>query len=117
MQDHRNLTIWREGIELAKLFYSLTSNFPKSENEILVHQIRKAVIAIPSNIAAGVSKGSDKDFYAFLENALSFAYELDTYLLLSFELNYLDSKDYDKLLQKLNEEREMIHFFMGKLQG
>lgn len=116
MHDHRNLTIWRNGIDLAKDLYTLTSNFPKSEEDALVLSIRRSAIAVPSNIAAGVGRKSDQDFYQFLQIAISHVYELDTYIRLSLEFNYIKDKEYENISLKLEEERAMINFFMEKLQ-
>jgi four helix bundle protein len=116
MQDHRNLTIWRNGIDLVKDFYTLTSGFPKSEEETLVLPIRRLAIAIPSKIAAGVGRRSDEDFYQFLQIAIGHIFELDTYIRLSLELNYISDKDFDSISLKLEKERVMITFFMEKLQ-
>lgn len=68
--NFRKLTIWKEGIELVKETYSATKKFPKSEIYSLTSQIQRSAISIPSNIAEGTSKSTNKHFLQYLETAL-----------------------------------------------
>lgn len=61
--NFRKLTIWKEGIELAKETYSTTKSFPKSETYSLTSQIQRSAVSVPSNIAEGTAKRTDKHFY------------------------------------------------------
>ena len=76
-------------MNLAKETYQLTKSFPKEEIYGLTSQIRRCAISIPSNIAEGKGRGSDKEFVRFLQISLGSLYELNTQLELSYDLNYI----------------------------
>lgn len=108
MGTHKDLTVWRKGIELVKTIYQTTELFPKSELFGLVSQMRRCTVSIPSNIAEGCGRNSDKELIHFLYIALGSAAELETQIILSFELNFLKKEDLDHLLNQLNEIIKMI---------
>jgi len=66
MRNYRNLEVWKLGILLVKEIYALSNNFPNDEKFGLSSQIKRAAVSIPSNIAEGYGRGSDKDFRRFL---------------------------------------------------
>ncbi len=89
--SYRDLIVWQKGMLLCKEVYLLTQNFPKEEIYGLTSQMRRSVISIPSNIAEGRGRNSDKEFIRFLQIALGSIYELQTQLELAFELGYTNS--------------------------
>jgi four helix bundle protein len=89
MKSHKDLDVWNEAMKLAKETYLLTSNFPKEELYSLVSQIRRSAVSIPSNIAEGAARNSNKEFTQFLYISLSSLAELETQLLLSKELGFI----------------------------
>ncbi len=68
--NFRKLTIWKDGIEIVKETYTTTKTFPKSEMYSLTNQLQRCSVSIPSNIAEGTSKGSDKHFLQYLETKI-----------------------------------------------
>ena len=86
---------------LIEKVYKLSSTFPSNENYGLVSQIRRAAVSIPSNIAWRLQSNSNKDFQHFLSIALGSAFELETQLILSFELNYLTDDDLNNISSDL----------------
>ena len=84
--SHKDLEVWKQAIELAKAVYELTSGFPASEIYGLVSQMRRSAISIPSNIAEGAARNSDKEFIQFLYVTLGSIAELDTQYILSKEI-------------------------------
>ena len=70
MTNFRNLKIWQKGMELVIDVYKLTNQLPKEEKYVLRNRITRAATSIPSNIAEGSSRNSQKDFTRFLEIAL-----------------------------------------------
>ncbi len=86
---YKDLEVWKEAIQLVNEVYKLTENFPKSEIFGLTNQIRRSVVSIPSNIAEGTVKYSDKDTLKFLDIALGSLAELETQVLISQNLGYI----------------------------
>ena len=70
MRNFRNLEVWKEAIDLASLVYTVTKKFPKQEQYGLVSQINRCSVSIPSNIAEGCSRSSEKEYSRFLEIAI-----------------------------------------------
>ena len=87
---HRDLNVWREGIDLVKMVYKLLVHFPKNEEFALSFQIRKSVVSIPSNIAEGCGRDSDKELYHFLGIAAGSLAELETQMYIAKELGYVN---------------------------
>jgi four helix bundle protein len=101
VKTHRDLDVWKNGIELVKKIYILTKDFPKEEIYTLTSQIRRSAISIPSNIAEGAARNSKKEFIQFLYIALGSAAELETQLIVAKELGYIKDlnifNDFEKL--------------------
>ena len=103
MGNHKELVVWQKSITLVKLVYQQTGSFPSDERFGLTNQMRRCSVSIPSNIAEGFGRGSDKELTQFLRISLGSSSELDTQLILSKELHYMDEKRYNEL-SALNEE-------------
>jgi four helix bundle protein len=86
MPTHKDLEVWKQGMELAKEVYQVTAGFPSSELYGLVSQMRRSAVSIVSNIAEGAARNPDKDSIHFLYIALGSIAELDTQYILSKEL-------------------------------
>lgn len=100
--------VWQKAIELVTTIYNATKAYPKEEIYGLTSQIRRCSVSIPSNIAEGAGRGSKKDFSHFLDMAKGSAFELETQLVISANLTYLDNEQYHGLLIELNEIQKMI---------
>jgi four helix bundle protein len=83
------LQLWQEGIALSREIYNVTAAFPKEEMYGLTSQMRRASISIPSNIAEGAARGSDKEFLQFIIIARGSLMELETQLILAREIGYI----------------------------
>ena len=115
MKNFKELKIWQKGMEIAALSYKLAQSFPKEEKFGLSVQITRSAVSIPSNIAEGSSRSSDKDYRRFLEMALGSGFELETQLLIA-KTSDIGSKDVlNDLLQLLDEEQKMLMSFIRKL--
>lgn len=86
---YKELEVWKEARKLVSDTYKLTDSFPKSELFVLTSQIRRCVISIPSNIAEGCCRYSDKDTNKFIDIALGSLAELDTQLILAEDIGYI----------------------------
>jgi len=76
MKTYRELICWQKAIELVKSIYKITKNFPQSEQFGLTSQLRRAAVSVPSNIAEGFGRGSNKDFRRFLDISRGSLFEL-----------------------------------------
>ncbi len=100
MTSHKDLKVWQKGIELVKVIYSVTNDFPKAEQFGLTSQIRRCSVSIPSNIAEGCGRHSDKELIHFLYITLGSASELETQIIISQELGFLE-KEISEIIQAL----------------
>lgn len=105
MANHKDLDVWKEAMDLAKTTYQLTKLFPKDELYGLVSQLRRSAVSIPSNIAEGAARSSDKEFIQFLYISLGSLSELETQILLSEEFGYLKNKE---ILNKVESVRKIL---------
>lgn len=102
IKTFRDLKVWQKGIELVKTIYKITKGFPKEELYNLSSQMRRSAISIPANIAEGFRRRYSKEHKQFLSIALGSASELETYIVITKELNYINTKDEECLTQLLN---------------
>lgn len=98
-RGHQDLMVWQESIEFVGEIYTLSKRFPAEEVYGLTSQIRRAAVSIPSNIAEGAGRGTNKEFLHFLYVARGSLAEVETQLLISQKLNYVD--DVSKCLSRL----------------
>jgi len=108
MKTHRNLEVWNKSVELVTEIYKVTESFPKSELYGLTNQIRRSAVSIPSNIAEGAARASSKELLQFLSVALGSVAELETQLIVSGNLNFIDKNHLDLLLSQIVTIRKMI---------
>jgi four helix bundle protein len=117
MGNFKQLKIWQKGFEIAVKSFTLTSTFPKEERYGIVNQITRAGVSIPSNIAEGSSRTSEKDYGRFIEIALGSTFELETPLLISKEVNFGNKNLYDNILTDIEEEQKIPYAFKNKLNN
>ena len=103
MGPHKNLNVWNKSMDFVTEIYRSTSNFPQSEIYGLVSQMRRAAVSITSNIAEGYGRNTIGDFLHFLHMSLGSSNELDTQILVSFNLGYLTKEEYEQL-DRMNDE-------------
>lgn len=106
MRNFRNLYIWKRSFELVKRIYILTDQLPDSEKYGLKSQVNRAAVSLPTNIAEGCGRGSDKDLQRFLSISLGSAFELETQLLLIKEL--FNIPEMENALAEVKEVQRMI---------
>jgi len=115
--SYKDLKVWQNAINLATSVYYLTYKFPKQEMYGLSHQIQKAVVSVPSNIAEGAARNSTKEFLYFLSIALGSLAELETQLILALSLAYLEKTDLEVMLSRTNEVGRMIRGLQKSLRA
>ena len=115
MHNFKELNSWKEAKDLSVLIVKLTSTFPTSEIYGISAQINRAAVSIPSNIAEGAGRNSDKDFARFIGIAIGSTFELETQLIIANELSYLNNDKFDELILKLNSIQKMLVNFQKHL--
>ncbi len=115
MHKVENLKIWKKAIELAKSTYLLASKLPSEEKYGLVSQIKRCSVSIPSNIAEGAGRNSQKEFKQFLSIANGSAYELQTQLILVMELNLIKKEKVKPVIDVCVEIQKMNYSFQKTL--
>jgi four helix bundle protein len=116
MHNFRGLNIWKDSMDLARQILQLTKKFPSIERFSLVSQMNRCAISIPSNIAEGSARKSNKEFMQFLRISLGSAFELETQIILSFESGYLNEEVYAKLISRIQTNQKMISGFIKTLE-
>ena len=107
-RNFRDYPVWQESFDFSTQVYKLTGNMPWFEKKGLCDQLQRAVVSIASNIAEGSSRPSDADFAHFLDIALGSAYEVETQLLISKNIGYIDNDTYESLIISLSSiERQL----------
>ena len=104
-----------KSMALTKEVFTLTDTFADKHKFGLVSQINRSVVSIPSNIAEGSSRTSQKDFARFLQISLGSAFELETQIIISRETGCLNEPSSDKVLTKIIEIQKMITGFKMSL--
>jgi len=108
MHRYKELKVWQKAIDLAVEVYRVTEKLPKEDRYGLISQINRCEVSIPSNIAEGAGRNTNKDFNHFLGIAQGSSFELDTQLVISNRLNFINSQDFEKLEVELDHIQNMI---------
>lgn len=116
MHNFKELEIWKRSRLFCSEIYDITAQFPESEKFGLTNQLRRASVSVPSNIAEGSSRNSNKEFGRFLEIAIGSCYEIETQLLISSDLKFISPNSIEKLFTELNEIIKMIVRFKSILK-
>jgi four helix bundle protein len=105
---YKQLKVWQKAMKLVIHVYKVTKTFPKHEQYGLVSQMRRSAISIPSNIAEGHGRNSDKEIVRFLNIARGSIYDLDTQIEISRQLNYLAQQEFNFVFNQLDEISRML---------
>jgi four helix bundle protein len=117
MRDFRKYAVWEQSHALTLRLYQETKNFPKEELYGLVSQIRRATTSIPTNIAEGAAKVSEKDFARFLGISFGSASELEYLMLLSHELGFIEPQKYESIHQEIVSIKKQLYHLINKLNA
>lgn len=108
IRTFRDLKVWQKGIELVKEVYATTKDFPREEQYGLSSQMRRSSVSVPSNIAEGFRRRYAKEHKQFLSIALGSCAELETQIVISKELKYIDKKSEQVLMELIDHICRMI---------
>lgn len=115
MSSYKELLVWQKSIQLVVEVYKLTKIFPKEEIYGLVSQMRRAAVSIPSNIAEGHDRNSDKEFSQFLCISRGSLAELETQVIIAQKLGYINQEQMTHVLNSSYEIGKMINGLLKKI--
>jgi len=115
MRNFRLLDCWKLGMEIVKTTYVLLKKLPPSENYGLKSQMTRAVISMPSNIAEGCSRSSNKEVARFFEISIGSAFELETQLIAGKLVGYFDEDEISSLIEKIQSFQRQTNAYRNKL--
>lgn len=108
MKTHKDLDAWKEAINFVTEIYRYTEKFPDVEKFGLTSQIRRASVSVPSNIAEGAARNSNKEYLQFLNYALGSISEIETQLIIALNLNFISDEQYKQLDTNLTTIRKLL---------
>ncbi|MGL1884892.1 MAG: four helix bundle protein [Reichenbachiella sp.] len=117
MHDYKKLHIWKRSMNLVTEIYEITEKFPSDQKFGLTNQIQRSAVSVPSNIAEGSGRSTDKSFSHFLSIAMGSLCELETQIIISKNLNYIHEDTLGKITLEINEIQKMIRVFSKNLES
>ena len=108
--------VWQKAMDLVDEVYKLTRYLPPDEKYVLSSQLRRAAISIPSNIAEGSGRQTDRDLRNFLYIARGSTYEVETQIRICLRQRLITKEQAEPILQKCSEIAKMLYFFAEKLK-
>ena len=116
MDTHKDLRVWQQSIEMVTSIYLMTKTFPKEELFGLVSQLRRAAISVPSNIAEGYARGTEREKLHFLRMSSGSMSEVETQLLLSLNLGYVGQEMFDELSEKVTTVWKQLNALISSIK-
>ncbi|MBR9758566.1 MAG: four helix bundle protein [Algicola sp.] len=113
MKNYTELDVWKIARKLVKTVYNMTSQFPNSELYALTNQANRSAISIPSNIAEGIGRQSDKETIQFLYIAKGSLFELETQVYLAFDLEYISQDQLENVLNEMTSCKKLLNGFIN----
>lgn len=113
--NFKKLKIWQDGMDLVDDTYMLIADFPKEERFNLSSQLARCAVSIPSNIAEGTSKSTDKHLSKYLEYSLGSAFEWETQLIIAYRQGFVSKEKFEALENKVQQLQKMISGFQAGL--
>ncbi|REE16931.1 four helix bundle protein [Winogradskyella pacifica] len=111
--NYTELDVWKSSRELVKNVYLLSDLFPKEELYALTNQLKRCSISIPSNIAEGLGRQSNKETIHFLYISRGSLFELETQLYLAFDLNDISKAQLETILIQVTSCKKLLNGFIN----
>lgn len=108
IKRYKDLVVWQKSVELAVVVYEVVKVFPKNQQYSLVNQIERSAVSIASNIAEGAGRNGKKEFCHYLSIAMGSLYELETQLVISQKIGFLDQEKLENIINKAEEIGRML---------
>ncbi len=111
MKTFRDLVVWQKSMAFVTEMYAVTKFFPSEELFGLTSQLRRATVSIPSNIAEGYGRKSDRDFYRYLKISIASLYEVQTQLEIAHNLQFVTENQFTALYGRAREIERILSAF------
>jgi four helix bundle protein len=109
VRSYRDLNVWKKSMDLVTEIYIFTKRFPKEEMYGITSQIRRSATSVPANISEGASRKSTKYYLYFLNIAVGSKAELETFLIIAKNIEYIKEEELNPLLDKIDEIGKMLN--------
>jgi four helix bundle protein len=116
MKNYKELIVWQKAHVFVLAAYKITKSLPKEELYNLTSQIRRAATSIPTNLAEGCGKFTQRDFAKYLQSALGSAQEVEYLSFLTFELGFISLENFKVLDSQINEVKAMLIALLLKVR-
>jgi four helix bundle protein len=116
ISTYKDLIVWQKSIQLVTDIYALTKTFPSDERYGMVSQLNRAVISVPSNIAEGWGRELSKNYLQFLRVSQGSLMEVETMILISKNLGYINETNFKELNKKIEEVGKILQGLIKSVQ-
>jgi len=117
LKNYKELKVWQKSYQLCLEIYQLTAGFPMDEKFGLTSQIRRCAVSVPSNIAEGYGRKTTADYIKFLYIAYGSNCEMETQIMLSGDLDYIDKPVMKRIIDDINEVERMLKALIKSLEN
>ena len=115
--SYRDVKVWQKAIEFVVDIYSCTRAFPREEIYGLASQLRRAAVSVPSNIAEGKGRRTDREFLLFLHHARGSVFEVETQLTIAGRLGYITKAEVERLGNSVGEIARMLNGLINAISS
>jgi len=116
-RSYRDLVEWQKAMKFVTAIYEVTQRFPSEERYSLTNQLRRASVSVPSNIAEGQARFSQKEFHHFLSMARGSLVEIETQLLIARNLKYVQPAKAEYLLATADELGRILNGLISSIKN
>jgi four helix bundle protein len=116
VNSHKDLLVWQRSIDLVEIIYKVCQRLPNSEKWGLISQMQRAAVSVPSNIAEGYGRQATGEYRHHLSIARGSLMELETQLILTQRLSFIDLEDVNKILNEINQLSSMLASLVSRLR-
>jgi len=117
MKDYKELQVWQKAVAFVTETHKTTRGFPAEERFGLTTQIRRAATSVPANVAEGWGRASTKEYVQFLVVARGSLVELETHLIVSRDLGYLNAAQLEAAQSRIEEIGKMLNGLIQSLRS
>ncbi len=116
IHNFKELNVWKKAMDVTVQAYILTASFLKEEKFGIISQIQRAAVSIPSNIAEGCGRVSDKELKHFVSISMGSSYELETQMILAFRFGYISEEALKEFELELLPVQKMLYGFYNSFE-